>query len=188
MCGTSLHDVINAVKILRITSPRNVGVSSCAPHAEREVYLSHPLEQLNSLMQGRDQRRPFLLDIGGEGRYPKAWNLNPSKVKTLGRDRGQPIPRRIAGRAEAIPLPDQSVDTVIVERSPLRVVALHEIARVIAMDGMIILRHAPHRNCDPHFLAKQILPGTVSTRIWRLGWQEFQETEFRQAFHQSKTI
>ena len=34
----------------------------------------------------------FILDIGGEGRHPDAWNLNPRKTKTLGPDRGLPIP------------------------------------------------------------------------------------------------
>jgi hypothetical protein len=55
------------------------------------------------------------LDIGGEGRHAEAWNLNPSPVKTLGPEKGLPIPRRIAGRANAIPLPDHSVDRIIVE-------------------------------------------------------------------------
>lgn len=140
---------------------------------------SYPLERLNCLMQECAERRILILDIGGEGRYPDAWNLNPSAVKTLGPDRGQPIPRRIAGRAEAIPLPDKSVDKIIVERSPLRVAALHEIARVIANGGVIILRHAPLPNYDPHAIATRILPGSVNSRIWRLGSHEFQETEFR---------
>ena len=60
----------------------------------------------------------FRLDIGGEGRYADAWNLNPSAVKTIGPNRGQMIPRRIPGRADVIPLPDHSVDQVIMERTP----------------------------------------------------------------------
>lgn len=121
----------------------------------------------------------MILDIGGEGRYPEAWNLNPSAVKTLGTNRGLPIPRRIAGRAEAIPLPANSVQKVIVERTPLRSAALQEIARVIANDGIIILRHIRHPYYDPHSLARELLPGTVIMRICCLGGQELQETEFR---------
>lgn len=120
----------------------------------------------------------MFLDVGGEGRYPEAWNLNPSAVKTLGPNRGQPIQRRIAGRAEAIPLPDNSVLKVIVERTPLRAASLHEIARVIANGGIIILRHARHPYYDPHLLARELFPGTALTRICCLGGQELQETEF----------
>lgn len=37
-----------------------------------------------------------LLDIGGEGRYLDAWNLNHNRMKTLGPEKRSPIPRRIA--------------------------------------------------------------------------------------------
>ncbi len=152
-----------------------------AMHRNSQVLNSacSSLEGLDGAMWARNGRRPLILDVGGEGRYPEAWNVNPSAVKTLGRDQGQPIPRRIAGRAEAIPLPDKSADIIIVERSPLRVAALHEIARVITSDGVIILRHACLPNHDPHSFAKRILPGTAKSRIWRLGERVLQETEFQ---------
>ncbi len=120
-----------------------------------------------------------VLDVGGEGRHPEAWNLNPSPVKTFGEQRGQPIPRHIPGRADSIPLPDGSVDRLIVERTPLRVAALSEIARVISVTGTIVLRHAQPPNVDPHALASRILPGRISRRTIRLGGQVLQETEFR---------
>ena len=97
----------------------------------------------------------FTLDVGGEGRHQMAWNLNPSPVKTKGVDRGRPIPRLILGRAEAIPLPDKSVDRLIVERTPLRRRALEEIGRVIMPRGCVILRHAA---------------APISTRIVWLSW------------------
>jgi ubiquinone/menaquinone biosynthesis C-methylase UbiE len=121
----------------------------------------------------------FVLDVGGEGRHPEAWNLNPSRTKTIGKYRGQPIPRHIPGRADAIPLADRSVDRLIVERTPLRTAALHEIARVIACGGTIILRHARSPVGDPHAIALQLLPGQVSRRMIRLGTQVVQETEFQ---------
>jgi len=104
------------------------------------------------------------LDIGGEGRHPLAWNLNPSPVKTLGPDRGAPIPRHIAGRADRIPLESGSVDRVIVERTPLRRAALTEIARVVSPTGTITLRHAIPPGIDPHATARAILPGRATTR------------------------
>lgn len=120
----------------------------------------------------------FILDIGGEGRNDEAWNLNPSPVKTVGRERGEPIPRRIAGRAEAIPLPDHSVAKVIMERTPLRQAALCEIARIVHQEGTIVLRHATPPNIDPHRLALAILPGRVRQRQVPIGRQLYQETCF----------
>ena len=121
----------------------------------------------------------MILDIGGEGRHDMAWNLNPSRVKTVGRDKGQPIPRLIVARAQAIPLADRSVDRIIVEQSPLTRQALKEIARVIAVDGEIILRHVPPPNFDPHAVAKQTLPGKITMAYCRIRGRVIQETSFR---------
>lgn len=125
------------------------------------------------------QPTEFVLDVGGEGRYHEAWNLNPSSVVTIGKNNGRPIPRRIPGRADDIPLADGSVDRLIVERTPLRLAALKEIARVIAATGTVVLRHvrSPHR--DPHALAMKILPGRASHRTIYLDGQVVQETRFR---------
>ena len=106
----------------------------------------------------------FRLDIGGEGRYEDAWNLNPSAVRTVGPNRGELIPRRIPGRAEAIPLLDHSVDQVIMERTPLRKDSLYEIAHIVNGHGRLVLRHAMLPNVDPHLLARAILPGRVRQR------------------------
>jgi len=114
----------------------------------------------------------FALDIGGEGRYPKAWNLNPSRVKTIGVDLGTPIPRLILGRAESIPLPTQSVDLVIVERTPLKTAAFEEIKRIILCNATVVLRHAvppnldPHRSAYGHFSKCRVR----QTNVWRRGY------------------
>ena len=129
----------------------------------------------------RETRLEFVLDVGGEGRHPEAWNLNPSAVRTVGPHRGQPIPRHLSGRADNIPCPDQSVDRLIAERTPLRQPALREIARVISPSGMIILRHALPPRVDPHALAREVLPGEVTCSLIRLGGQLLQETVFRQS-------
>ena len=63
-------------------------------------------------------RQVFVVDIGGEGRHPDAWNVNPSRRKTFGLRRGQPIPRLLPGRGEAIPLPDGKADVIIVDGGP----------------------------------------------------------------------
>lgn len=121
----------------------------------------------------------IVLDIGGEGRHPRAWNLNPSRVKTVGANLGAPIPRLIVGLANAIPLRDGSVRTIISERTPLTSRALHEIARVVAPGGEVVLRHAVMPGRDPHRLATAILGGVASKRVVRIGGRTLQETRIR---------
>ena len=121
----------------------------------------------------------ILLDIGGEGRHPRAWNLNPSRVKTVGANLGAPIPRLIVGRADAIPLRNGSVRTIISERTPLTARALHEIVRVLAPGGEVVLRHAAMPGRDPHRLAKAIFGGVVRQRAVRIGSRTVQETRIR---------
>ncbi len=127
----------------------------------------------------REEPIAVVLDIGGEGRHPEAWNLNPSSVRTLGRNRGSLIPKHIRGRAEHIPFADRSVALIIVERTPLRLLALREIARVIASEGTIMLRHARPPRRDPHAYAISIIPGRISQRVIRLNCQMVQETRIQ---------
>jgi hypothetical protein len=122
---------------------------------------------------------PVILDIGGEGRHPEAWNLNPRSRKTLGQQRGELIPRLIQGRGEGIPLPDRTVDVLIVERTPLRLATLSEMLRVARPSARIILRHANAHRRDPHHFAIQMLKGAVEQRMAMIGRQAVQETVIR---------
>ena len=125
---------------------------------------------------------PFILDIGGEGRSSDAWNLNPRRTKTFGRDRGQLIPRLIVGRGDRIPLFDASVDLAIVERMPLRVGTVCEIARVAKPTAIIVLRHAlPPTGNDPHRAALEGLAGSVERRMAKIGSHSVLETVIRLA-------
>lgn len=119
---------------------------------------------------------PFILDIGGEGRHPAAWNLNPRALKTIGPCRGEPIPRLIYGRGECIPLPCRSVDLVIVERTPLRSETLYEIRRVAKTGALVILRHAPVTWFDPHRIVPDLLPGRANRTLARIEDQILLET------------
>lgn len=125
--------------------------------------------------------RPTVLDIGGEGRHSEAWNLNPRRYKTFGPQRGELIPRWIEGRGERIPLPDGSVEVVIVERTPLVPATLAEIARVASSTARIILRHVPVHHLDPHRLAVQALNGTIERGTITIGSHTLQETVIRRA-------
>lgn len=126
-----------------------------------------------------NRTRPFVLDIGGEGRHRDAWSLNPRRLKTCAPGRGTPIPRRIAGRAESIPLPDRCVDLILMERTPLRRAALLEMRRVLASGGRIVLRHAIPPDFDPHALAREILAQPERTRRIRRRGAWLQESVFR---------
>jgi hypothetical protein len=124
---------------------------------------------------------PIILDIGGEGRHPDAWNLNPRSRKTLGQQRGELIPRLINGRGDCIPLPDRTVDVLIVERTPLRLPTLSEMLRVARPSATIILRHAIAHQRDPHRHAVRVLRGAVEQRAAMIGCQRVQETVIRLA-------
>jgi hypothetical protein len=123
--------------------------------------------------------RPVVLDIGGEGRYPTAWNLNPRALATLGAGRGRPIPRLIRGRGESIPLADNSVDVLIVERTPLTTALLLEMRRVAKPSAIAILRHAVSPLGDPHRRALAVLKGTGRQRMTRIGRQAVRQTVVR---------
>lgn len=132
--------------------------------------------------------RDLTLDVGGEGRYLDAWNINPSRFKTLGPERGQPIPRWIAGRIENVPFHDSSVRTVIVERTPLTKAGVRELLRVIQPGGTIVLRHAMAHNRDPHENACFLILAIVSQRQVKLGNQQVCETIFGDVAKQAPCI
>lgn len=120
--------------------------------------------------------RPFVVDVGGEGRHESACNINPRQYKTIGPQRGQVIPRLLMGRADSIPLPNECADAVIVERTPLSKRAIIEIARIAKSGALIVLRHAQAFGMDPHRLAKQILNGEVRESQCKIGETSYRET------------
>jgi hypothetical protein len=135
---------------------------------------------ITSSVNSYDSREsPFVLDIGGEGRHAHAWNLNPSRVRTFGPQRGERIPRLIAARGDAIPLAAQSVDVIIVERTPLRLATLREMLRIARPGAEIILRHVVTPAGDPHRIALQLLPGKNIRQFATIGMHRVQETVIR---------
>jgi hypothetical protein len=73
-------------------------------------------------------------------------------------------------------LVDQSVERIIVERTPLGAGVLREMARVIAPHGTVVLRHVPLVGTDRHRLACEILRGQTTCVLRRLGGALVQET------------
>ena len=84
------------------------------------------------------------IDIGGEGRYAGAVNLNPSATTTtgLGVPAGSPIPNHVSGTGSAMPFPARYADILTCENTPLLPGTAAEIARVIKPNGRIRLLHA----------------------------------------------
>jgi len=121
-----------------------------------------------------------LLDVGGEGKHPAAWNLNISEFKTLGPDRGQLIPKWIAGNCNKIPLPDCSVRHLIMERVPLLKMAVVEIQRVIMPAGTIELRHAFYSGSHPHQLIRSLVDGEFTVGHVTIGGLRYEETIIRE--------
>jgi len=122
------------------------------------------------------QTMTITIDIGGEGSNSEAWNVNPSRVKTVGPRAGTAIPRLIQARGDALPFADGSIGQVIVERTPFPRTVAREVARVLAQGGRVTLRHVRIPGRDRHAAAKQLIAGTVSESIRQSGTQTYQET------------
>ncbi|QDU39355.1 hypothetical protein Mal4_36970 [Maioricimonas rarisocia] len=116
------------------------------------------------------------IDIGGEGRNSEAWNINVSRVKTVGPEAGSPIERLIQARGDALPFGDGSVREVIVERTPFSRAVAFEVARVLAPGGRVRLRHVQIPGRDRHAAAKELIEGATSESTRQIGAQIYQET------------
>jgi SAM-dependent methyltransferase len=81
------------------------------------------------------------LDLGGEGRYEDAININPQPYTSTTGEPGREIPYWVKGRTDEIPFPDQSVDQVTVENAPINQDGIKEILRVMRPRGKIRLSH-----------------------------------------------
>jgi hypothetical protein len=97
------------------------------------------------------------IDCGGEGRHPRAVNLNPSAI---GRD-GRPIPRLIVGRCERMPIASSVAAVIRVESSPLEPGAAEEIARVLRPGGKVILIHPDTYAAERHPEVAEAVGGSV---------------------------
>jgi SAM-dependent methyltransferase len=81
------------------------------------------------------------IDVGGEGRFSTAYNLNPRTTTTTTGIPGQPIPNLVLGVGERMPFPDHSANLITIENAPIRPRAASELARVIKPGGTILLWH-----------------------------------------------
>jgi len=117
------------------------------------------LPQLSEVFAGRDQRKLRLLDIGcGTGRFLDFVKQTWPRLQTIGIDMSAPYLRHarrhlkrwtrtsfVVGKAEAIPLPDNSQDAVtsifLFHELPPKVrrIAIRECARVLKPGGRLVI-------------------------------------------------
>ena len=81
------------------------------------------------------------LDIGGEGRYSDAINLNPLSYTTTTGVSGQPIPNHFLGFGDSIPFGGARISYISIENTPISPRMIDEVKRVWIPDGKIVLSH-----------------------------------------------
>lgn len=105
-------------------------------------YRADPADIAEDLLIYRqEQGLPVVLDIGGEGRYQGAINLNPQPLTST---TGQPeriIPNWVPGVGSDIPLGRRTVDIIYLENAPLTTQTMDEMLRVMRPRGNIHLSH-----------------------------------------------
>jgi ubiquinone/menaquinone biosynthesis C-methylase UbiE len=129
------------------------------------------LPQLREVFAGRDQRKLKLLDIGcGTGRFVDSVKQVWPRLPTLGLDMSEPYIRHakgelkrwsrtsfVVGKAEAMPVPDNSQDAVtgiflFHELPPkIRRLVLNECARVLKPGGRLVLIDSLQRGDRPDY-------------------------------------
>jgi hypothetical protein len=91
--------------------------------------------------------RPVHLDIGGEGRYPGAFNINPFSSAVPG---SPTFARLVRSVGEELPIRSDSIDLITIENTPLRPGIGAEVARVLRSSGRVELDHPADYAADAH--------------------------------------
>jgi SAM-dependent methyltransferase len=78
-------------------------------------------------------------DIGGEGKYPDAVNVNPNETTTTTGAPGRTIPNLLKVTGEELSAANASADIITVENAPISAKTASQIARVIKPGGQILL-------------------------------------------------
>jgi SAM-dependent methyltransferase len=106
------------------------------------------------------------LDLGGEGRYLDAINVNPQPYTSTTGDWGREIPFWVKGRSDEIPFPDKSIDKITIENAPINALALKEILRVLRPRGNIHLSHPEDYAISVHQMISDAFPNAeISSKI-----------------------
>jgi hypothetical protein len=123
------------VRTLRKQSP------SKQPVSKQKTARRRPEVAFQQAVESARKRGGLIVDVGGEGAYAGAVNVNPGALTSTTGKPGRPIPNLVNGVAENIPIASQSASVVILENAPIRPGAAAELARVIKKGGTIKLSH-----------------------------------------------
>lgn len=113
------------------------------------------------------------VDVGGEGRYPGAINVNPMTQRpaavtrfAAGAQAWEPIPLHVRATAEALPIADHVVNTLTLESAPIRAGAASEIARVLAPGGEVfLLNPSEYADAGAHQSVIDAIRGAIVERV-----------------------
>jgi hypothetical protein len=103
-------------------------------------------------------RQPVHLDIGGEGRYPGAINVNPNTTTSTTGTAGRPIPNLVQATGEQLPFANQSASLITIENTPISQATASNVARVISPGGEIRLVSPADYAATAHQRVIQALP------------------------------
>lgn len=104
---------------------------------------------------------PVHLDLGGEGRYRDAINVNPNAYTSTTGEPGRVIPFWVEGRSDQIPFPSNSVDKITIENAPISGDSIKEMLRVLRPRGDIHLSHPVDYALVIHQLVMDAFPDAV---------------------------
>jgi hypothetical protein len=106
----------------------------------------------------KEKNIPIHLDLGGEGRYPDAININPNAYTSTTGEPGEKIPFWVKGRSDDIPISSSSVDKVTIENAPINLNTIDEMLRVLRPRGDIYLSHPKDYAKEAHQLIIDSFP------------------------------
>ncbi len=121
-------------------------------------------------VRGPAPNGPVHIDIGGEGRYPRANNVNPNTTTSTTGTPGRVIPNRVPGRGEKLPFPDRHADGISLENTPLSAQTAAEIVRVIKPGGSIRLQHWADYASETHSLVTNAIPNCTVNQVTKGGY------------------
>ncbi|WP_305885087.1 RHS repeat-associated core domain-containing protein [Pleionea sp. CnH1-48] len=104
------------------------------------------------------------IDVGGEGRFADAINLNPGTLTTTTGAAGKPIPNLVQGVGNQMPFKSNAADVITLQNAPISNATASEIARVIKSGGKVRLQSPSDYATTAHQRVIDAVGGTARQR------------------------
>lgn len=160
---------------LKVAAPVAVAAGRAAASGVRSTVA----QWLREMAKKLGWSRPVHVDVGGEGAYRGAINVNPGTTTTTTGEPGLQIPNRVAGTAQEIPLPSRSADLVTVENAPIHGSAPAELARIVRPGGTVRLTHPLSYAEKHHGRVRELVGGKAVVRVSEANGVEMMTTEIQ---------